>query len=71
MLPTRVRLQHADGHAGETWLEDVTVDRILFNDKWFRATDDDPEDATSTYKEEPTSKGDAQRLRGTIKPRPG
>ncbi len=55
-MPTRVRLQHADGRTGETWLEDVTVNRILFNGKWFRAVDDDPDDATPTYKEEPTSK---------------
>ena len=54
-VPTRVRLQHADGRASEMWLEDVTVDRILINGKWFRETDDDPNDATPTYKEEPAS----------------
>ena len=32
---------------------------------------DDPEDATPTYKEEPTSEGDGQPLLGTVKPRPG
>ena len=69
-MPTRVRLHRADGHAaGETWLEDVTGDRILFNGKWFRAIDDDPEDATPTYKEEPTSEGNDLPLLGTIKPR--
>lgn len=55
-MATRVRLLHADGRPGEVWLKDVTVDRVLINGKWFRATDDDPDDATPTYKEEPTSK---------------
>ena len=48
-VPTRVRLQHADGRTSEMWLEDVTVDRILINGKWFRAADDDPDDAMPTY----------------------
>ena len=54
-VPTRVRLQHADGRTSEMWLEDVTVDRILINGKWFREADDDQNDATPTYKEEPAS----------------
>ena len=54
-VPTRVRLQHADGRTSEMWLEDVTGDRIRINGKWFRETDDDPNDATPTYKEEPAS----------------
>ena len=39
------------------WLENdiVDLDRILINGKWFRETDDDPNDATPTYKEEPAS----------------
>ena len=70
-MPTRVRLQHADGHTDETWLEDVTVGRILFNGMRFRAIGDDPEDAMPTYKEESTSEGDDKPLLGTVKPRPG
>ena len=56
-VPTRVLLQHADGHIREMWLENdiVDLDRILINGKWFRETDDDPNDATPTYKEEPAS----------------
>ncbi len=52
-VPTPVRLQHADGQTVEMWLEDDhrRCARILINGKWFRATDD----ATPTYKEEPTS----------------
>ncbi len=56
-VPTRVRLQHADGRTSEMWLENDIVDlgRILINGKWFQAVDDNPDDATPTYKEEPTS----------------
>ena len=57
-MPTNVRLQHADGRTSEMWLENdmVDLDRIRINGKWFRAVDDDPDDATPTYKEEPTRK---------------
>ena len=69
-MPTKVRLQHTDGRTVEMWLENDIVDlgRILINGKWFQAVDDNPEDATPTYKEEPTSEGDDEPL-GTIKNR--
>ena len=69
-MPTKVRLQHTDGRTVEMWLEDDHrgCARILFNGKRFRAIGDDPEDATPTYKEEPTSEEDDEPL-GTIKNR--
>ena len=56
-MPTPVRLLHADGRTVEMWLENDHrgCARILINGKWFRETDDDPNDATPTYKEEPAS----------------
>ena len=54
-VPTRVRLQHADGRTEEIETDDVCVSRLWFNGKWFRKTDDDPDDAMpTTYKEEPS-----------------
>ena len=66
-MPTPVRLQHTDGRTVEMWLENdiVDLDRILINGKWFRAADDDPDDAMPTYKEEPTREVTPGIRRGT------
>ena len=54
LMPTKARLQYADGRTEEIERDDVCVSRLWFNGKWFRKTDDDPDDAMPTYKEEPS-----------------
>ena len=59
-MPTKARLQYADGRTEEIEIDDVCVSRLWFNGKWFRKTDDDPDDAMPTYKEDQAEDGAAR-----------